>query len=184
MRSGGSKNKGSSFERKVCELLSVWVSHGKSKNLFWRSAISGGRATIGKKSGKDYRHQAGDICSVAPEGHALTGVYLIECKFYRDLQIDSFLIENKGNLARFWEQACKQAKDHNRSPMLIAKQNQKNPIVLTNRRNSFSNPVLQTFNGIMVHLLSDILKTEFIVAQKKGVERFRSKSPPKAAEPS
>src|ERR1700677_4372549 len=129
MRSGGGKSKGSGWERELCTKLSLWITHGKKDDCFWRSAMSGGRATVHKKKGKDIR-QSGDICSVSPEGHALTDVFFIEAKFYRNLQIDKFILERKGILAKFWLQACKQAHDHKLEPMLIARQNQRVPIVI------------------------------------------------------
>lgn len=127
------KQKGSAFERTVCRLLSQWVSHGKHDDLYWRSAMSGGRATVAKKKGIDVR-QAGDITSVSPEGHALTDLFYLECKFYRDLQIDSFILDNKGKLAEFWRVAKREAKRHNRLPMLIAKENRREPIIITRER--------------------------------------------------
>ena len=46
MRKGGGKEKGSSFERLVCKRMSMWLSKGERDDLFWRSAMSGGRATV------------------------------------------------------------------------------------------------------------------------------------------
>jgi hypothetical protein len=122
MRVGGGKNKGSEFERKVCVELSLWVTKGARKDVFWRTAMSGGRATVHQRKGVDIR-QAGDICSVAPEGHALTDTWFIECKHYRDLNIASFLINNRGVLARFWTEVCSKAAKQNKQPMIIAREN-------------------------------------------------------------
>lgn len=117
------KKKGSAFERDVCRKLSLWVSRGKKSDLFWRSAMSGGRATVARHKGESVR-QAGDITAVAPEGHVLTDRYYVECKFYRDLDILSFLFHNKGKLAGFWKDTVRESDRHNcREPMLIAKQN-------------------------------------------------------------
>jgi hypothetical protein len=117
-----SKAKGSGFERLVCRRLSLWVSHGKNEDLFWRSSLSGGRATVAQRKGRNVR-QAGDICSVAPEGHVLTDDYFIECKSYRNLGIGQFLVSDKGSLVKFWKVACKEARNYGRRPMLIVKQN-------------------------------------------------------------
>jgi hypothetical protein len=129
MRAGGGKSKGAGFERVVCKLLSLWISKGKRKDCFWRSAMSGGRATLGKKRGEDLAHQAGDICAVHPMGHALTDSYFIECKRIRDAQWDRFLFGG-GILARFWKIAVKQAVDHDRWPMLIVQQNRGEALVI------------------------------------------------------
>ena len=122
--------KGSAFERKICRALSRWISGGKHEDLFWRTAMSGGRATLGKRKGLDIR-QAGDICSVAPQGHAFTDLWFVECKCVRDLNFTSFLVNNKGLLAGFWKTACRQAKAHHRNPMLIVKENHCPILVIT-----------------------------------------------------
>lgn len=121
------KQKGGEWERQVCKLLSLWVSAGEHKDLFWRSAMSGGRATVARGAVR----QAGDICAVAPEGHSLTDRYYIECKIYKDLNLARFFIEQKGQLAAFWHETIKQAAIYNRSPMLVAKQNLYPAIVVT-----------------------------------------------------
>jgi hypothetical protein len=51
MRKGGGKQKGSQFERDVCRELSLWVSHGKQEDVYWRSAMSGGRSTVAALKG-------------------------------------------------------------------------------------------------------------------------------------
>jgi len=50
MRKGGGKAKGASFERDICRRLSLWVSAGKQEDVFWRSAMSGGRSTVADSS--------------------------------------------------------------------------------------------------------------------------------------
>ena len=163
MRKGGGKAKGSAYEREICKLLSRWVSHGKHDDLFWRSAMSGGRATVAKKKGVDIR-QTGDICSVSPEGHALTNLFYLECKFYRDLQIDSFIFEDRGKLAEFWRVAKSHARDHKLSPMLIAKQNGRKPLVIVRpgRMETICNINVDSFTtGPCIWFLDDMLKSKF-----------------------
>lgn len=130
MRPGGGKSKGSAFERKVCVQLSMWVTKGKSKDCFWRSSMSGGRATIHVAKGGINR-QAGDICAVAPEGHKLTDIWFFECKHVRDLKVDRFFVDESGPMWLYWKQCMKQANDHAKRPMLIAKQNNMEPLVVT-----------------------------------------------------
>jgi hypothetical protein len=122
MQRGAGKRKGSSFERVICKSLSLWITKGKSADAFWRSSLSGGRATVAHRKGQSVR-QAGDICAVAPEGHSLTDRFYFECKHYRDLKWDRFILEGAGPLAKFWKEARKQALVHGREPVLIAKQN-------------------------------------------------------------
>lgn len=122
MKTGSGKQKGSAFERKVCKQLSLWVSHGKKEDLFWRSAMSGGRATVARSRGRDVR-QAGDITAVAPEGHELTNAAYIECKHYRDLALTAFVLEGRGTLAKFWFRTRDEALKRQKFPWLVAKQN-------------------------------------------------------------
>lgn len=120
MLKGAGKRKGGSFERLVAKELSLMVTQGKRTDVFWRSSLSGGRATVHKHG--DVR-QAGDICAVAPEGNYLVSQFYFECKFYRELAIARFVIENKGPLARFWAKTQMEARKHDRQPVLIARQN-------------------------------------------------------------
>lgn len=138
MRRGGGKGKGSAFERLVCKRLSMWVSHGEREDLFWRSAMSGGRATVGRRKGVDLAHHAGDISATHPDGHLLTDQWYIECKAYKDLRIESAMIEGKGTLANFWREACEQATAHKRMPLLILKQNNTRMLLVLPRASMLS----------------------------------------------
>jgi hypothetical protein len=112
------KQKGGEYERSICKQLSLWVSKGKDVDLYWRAAISGGRATVQKGKVR----QSGDITAVAPEAHVLTDKLYIECKFYKNLSIDCF-IKGKGTLIDFWKVAVKESSKYNKIPVLIFKQN-------------------------------------------------------------
>jgi len=126
------KSKGASFERLVCKHLSLWVTNGKKEDVFWRSAMSGGRATLLQRKGKAAQNSAGDITATGEEGHRLTDKYFIECKAYRILDIIPFVLGMKrGALWKFWTEACKQAELHNKSPLLIAKQNGLKPLAIS-----------------------------------------------------
>jgi hypothetical protein len=129
MRRGGGKNKGSAFERKICKQLSLWVSFGKQSDCFWRSAISGGRATVQHRKGVKVR-QSGDIVSVSPEGHVLTNSWYVECKHVRSLDLASFILKRKGKLAKFWQTATREAEKHDKDALLIAKQNNQPVLVM------------------------------------------------------
>lgn len=120
------KQKGAGFEREICVALSKWITNGEKIDCLWRSAMSGGRATI--KRGEV--RQAGDITAVSPEGHALTDRFFIECKSYKNLSLDA-LIKEKGTLVDFWNVATREAKSHNKLPLLIFKQNRWPVIVCT-----------------------------------------------------
>ena len=129
MRAGGGKAKGSSFERMICKALSLWVSRGEEEDLFWRSAMSGGRATVSRKTtGRTLARQAGDITATAPEGHKLTDLFYIECKFVKTLGITNFVYDRGSPIRGFWDVAVREAHAHKREAMLIAKEN--NGIIL------------------------------------------------------
>jgi hypothetical protein len=170
-----SKAKGSGFERLLCRKFSLWVSHGQDEDLFWRSSMSGGRATIAQRKGRNVR-QSGDLCAVSPKGHALTDVFFIEAKAYRNLQMAKFLLLGTGPIAKFWEVAFEQALSHGKYPMLVCRQNGLPIIVLVRRLNL--NRVLRLYvkgtgeveidlaavihrKGYDVYLLEDLLKCQF-----------------------
>jgi hypothetical protein len=153
------KQKGSQFERDVCKALSLWVTHGKRTDAFWRSAMSGGRATVHKHG--DVR-QAGDITAVAPEGHKLTDSHYIECKFYKDLNFDG-LIKGSGKLLDFWEKTLLQATRYQRIPVLIAKQNMLPTLLITDdnfdQRNLRPMIVARRYN-LRLYIFDELMKTK------------------------
>ena len=116
------KQKGSSFERKTCKELSLWISYGIREDLFWRSAMSGGRSTVALKKGKKFKTSSGDISAIHSLGFQLTEKFLIECKHYKNLEFAG-LIHNRGKLVAFWQKAQMEAINHSQLPILIAKQN-------------------------------------------------------------
>jgi hypothetical protein len=122
-RKGRGKIKGGRFEREICKRLSLWVSKGKRDDLFWRSAMSGGRATLQLRKGVVNKSQSGDMTAIAPEGYALCEECLFEYKFYTNLNIAEGLIKGTGELRKFWRETTKAAKHYGKKPVLIAKQN-------------------------------------------------------------
>jgi len=128
VRDGGGKQKGAQFERDVAVGLSKWASSGTREDLFWRSSMSGGRATVGRKKGKELIAQAGDLSAIHPLGAPFLDKFLVEMKFYKDLQYAGILT-GTGYLVKFWNSTVTEANNYKKHPMLIAKQNQK-PIVI------------------------------------------------------
>lgn len=124
MRKGGSKEKGSSFERKICKRLSLWLSYGTRDDLFWRSAMSGGRATLAFKRGGSNITQAGDITAIDELGMRLSNLFTVECKSYKDLYLGDLIFERRADgLVSHWRRACEDAERADKQPVLIAKQN-------------------------------------------------------------
>lgn len=87
-------------------------------DVFWRSAMSGGRATVAK----GLVRQSGDITAVAPEGHILTDFLYIECKHLKNISFDS-LIKLNGPLLQIWHKTIAEADKYNKHPVLIFRQN-------------------------------------------------------------
>ncbi len=149
MKSGGGKSKGSQFERDVCKKLSNWISYDLRDDLFWRSAMSGGRATVGMKKGIVRSNQAGDITSIDPLGQNLIDTFVIECKFYKNIQLHSLLFGTPKNnsIFEFWRVLNEKASELNKDPMLIIKQNGM-PTLLCIRESS-STVKKRNFNRIL-----------------------------------
>ena len=156
-----SKAKGSQFEREVCRALSKWVTNGKHADCFWRSAMSGGRATVAHRKGDRVR-QGGDIASVSPEGHILVDKYVIECKHVHDLWLASFMLRNTGHTAKFWAKLIEEAKRDHKLPMLIAKENRGDIIIIAKTLNRYANPLITIpARGCNLYLFSDVVASKF-----------------------
>jgi hypothetical protein len=130
MRAGGSKQKGSAFERQMCKSLSLWASSGLREDLYWRSSMSGGRSTIQVKKGKQNTTQAGDISSIDRTGSEFIERFCVECKHYKTLDLIPGIIQNRGALHGFWKRLLKDAAGVKKLPILIAKQNRLPTLVL------------------------------------------------------
>lgn len=110
------RGKGSQFERDICKKLSLWISRGERKDLFWRSAMSGGRSLP---------TCAGDISAVHPDGHVLTDKFVIECKHHKaSIFLPILFPRGKKPLIRgWWDKLKAEADKFGRRPMLIIREN-------------------------------------------------------------
>jgi len=133
MRKGGSQKKGATFERYCCRELSKWVTRGKREDIFWRTAMSGGRASIAFKSGTILSAQAGDISAIDPAGMKFVDNFLVDSKHFKNLDIDA-LIKRRGNLVNFWLALCRDAEKFDKIPFLIARQNNFPILVLSTKK--------------------------------------------------
>lgn len=129
--------KGSQFERDMARLLSKWWTDDKRDDVFWRSAMSGGMATVRARKGETKVNQIGDLVAVDPIGAPLLEAFVIELKRgYKQWAILD-LLDSKNTksavLHKFIEQVqheCKIAAIKNF--LLICKKDKRNPIVITN----------------------------------------------------
>ena len=127
-KSGGAKGKakGSAFERDICRTLTEYVTGNKRPEVFWRTAGSGGKASIERKLGIKNAIMAGDICCVNPrkkKAVAFTSVFSVECKFYKSFSFDSLLLQEKNLVLNWWFKCVKEARASDKQPLLIFKKN-------------------------------------------------------------
>ena len=131
MKKGGGGQKGGAFERLICKELSKDMTKGQRKDIFWRTSMSGGRATLLRNvHGQRDLSQAGDISATDPIGHWLTDQFLIECKHHRDCELDRYLINRGGKIAKWLKKAVKEA-DRTKGFLLVFKQNNMPTLVIT-----------------------------------------------------
>ena len=131
MRAGGSHAKGASFERVTCKALSMWMTMGVRDDLFWRTAMSGGRATVQRKAGILNVAQQGDIGLIDTQGVWFMERFVVECKHVRDLKIMEGIVKGTGALVQFWNKLNDDL-PVGRYPLLIARENRVPTILLTN----------------------------------------------------
>lgn len=127
MRPGGGKAKGSGFERAICEKISLWLSHGERKDLMCRTVGSGGQFTAAINRGTQ-AGLAGDIRSQDPIAEQLCKSFVIECKFWRDLEMVKFL-DRQGELYAALEKVMLEGTTVKKSWMLVAKQNNRKELL-------------------------------------------------------
>lgn len=167
MRLKNPKAKGGAFEREVAKSLSLFVTSGKRADCFWRSSLSGGRATVAHLKGKDVR-QCGDICAVAPEGNAFSEQWYVECKHMKTLKIGEFIVKRTGPLYRIWKHTIKCAKKFNRDPLLIVRQNTW-PTLCISRTNHLAHwiqPWVHT-DGMDISLFDALVQSRYEPPQKR-----------------
>lgn len=128
MKPGGGGIKGRKFERTISKKLSIWWSNGERDDLFWRTQGSGARATTRSKRGIKTEGQDGDIASTSNESIIFAASFIIECKNYKSINIWNIFTNKKCDFQGWWIKLKSQAKDVNKRPLLIAKENN-HPIV-------------------------------------------------------
>lgn len=132
MKAGGSPRKrpsaigakkGPAFEREICKSLSLWISGGERDDIFWRTAMSGGRATIGLRAGKKRDAQAGDISAIHSLGERLLNHVVVDTKWYGDIQFLGAVFNDRGRVYSWWHELLVHADSFGKKPMLIVRQN-------------------------------------------------------------
>ena len=158
MISGGGKQKGGNFERLICKKLSLWVSYGKRDDIFWRSAMSGGRATVGLKKGIKRTNQFGDITAIDPMGQKLIDTFIIECKAYKNIQLQSMLFgkPKDNSIYGFWLKLHEQATLLCKDKMLIIRPNNLSILICLDKDSCFRQILRDTYDIKPLAVFSNI----------------------------
>lgn len=122
--------------------------------------MSGGRATLQyHRDNKINRRQSGDLSAIGQGAYEFCEQTFIECKHYRDLQIDRSLLCCTGQLYSFWLKTVAEAKRYDKRPLLIAKQNLYPTLAITDTAMFGKSPIL-TVNPwrALVYLFDDATK--------------------------
>ena len=122
------KQKGNSFERKISEALSLWLTDGAEKRAVWRSDTSGGAATVWAKKKEEARYvlaNSGDIKQVADKGlydklDKYFERFVVECKSYKEIEL--YPPFNK-TLTNWFDQLIREKETTGKKAVLIAKAN-------------------------------------------------------------
>ena len=112
------KTKGSNYERDFAKRLSMWWSYGQLQDAFWRTSLSGGKATIDNSD-----VHVGDICALRPIAVPLENCVVFELKrgYTKSLLLDWLLLGVTSLVGQWWEKGYKQATTLNRKFILIVK---------------------------------------------------------------
>lgn len=165
-RAGGKavngSQKGAAYERLIAKQFSLWISMGRTADLLWRSAGSGGRSTMRRKqTGKGIDYHASDIAPLHPDAEPFSGTFTLECKSYRSIELRQVLYDWKASIvAKWWAQACRDAASVNRFPLLVMKENQKPSLVVIGkqaRELSLSGLALLPHHDVVILPLADLI---------------------------
>jgi len=152
-------NKGAEFERAQAKLLSLWASEGKSKDLLWRTGMSGGRHTIGALKNHGY----GDLQVLKPTPEALKfmSTFCVELKHYKTFDLTSEWLNDKSNLKIWWAKLKREASDNKVQPLLIVKPNLKPAMMFFDK--NYINRCLRPFSLSLLSRVELIFGAEHLV---------------------
>jgi hypothetical protein len=130
MKVGTSKSKGNRFERDIAKKLSIW--YFQDPDALIRNPGSGSIATIrSAQNGSKEAYMgipAGDIMQI--KRHDLPFPFSVEVKHHKVLVLEHLLFEKKNSLIyKFWRQCTRDAGISGKIPLMIFKENYKNPVV-------------------------------------------------------
>ena len=133
--------KGKDFERETSRELSMWITGNKDPDAVWYTKSSGGRATRRKQLYNESRkYDHGDL---GPDDSSTefffnrfslelkTGYASKRTKSYQLWSILDMIDSQQGTpwIYQFWSEACLDAKESEREPMLIFRRLRRNPCI-------------------------------------------------------
>ena len=133
-KKGSGKEKGNSFERSICKLLSEWWA-GEGADIYWRTANSGGRSTVRSRKKVESKH-CGDVGAIDAIGEPLLKVVSLELKRgYKGVSLSDLLDRSESSAQTKIEEWIQQAKDAQRNSgslhwMIIHKRDKKSALVI------------------------------------------------------
>ncbi len=166
-----SNAKGAGYERGICGKLSLWVTNMQREDIFWRSAMSGGRANVpSRRRGKPrFSGQAGDIVAVQAEGMLLTDHFVLECKHLKRAVPRQALYGMKGPFGNVWDILQNEAIRAKKYPLLFFRENRVPDLVAFDHRGlemfeaaasyltlQFTLPKLDCHGMLLRDLLTDV----------------------------
>lgn len=134
-----SSKKGSAFERELCKQISLWWTKDLEEprsDCFWRTAGSGGRATVRSKKNQKTAGHYGDICATDTVGIPFLKLVTLEVKRGYSRHTIADLLDKPDGAAKqmyekWFEQAEKSAKDAGSySWMIIVKRDRRETLVI------------------------------------------------------
>ncbi len=127
-----SKAKGSQWERDVGKMLSLWLTKSERGDIFSRNVLSGGSFTLAEGAGKLSSRAPGDLMAAHPLAFAFLSRFSVECKHLANIGLEAYLLDPKAqtSLGQIISLASRQAKHISLEYMIVAKQNNREAIVL------------------------------------------------------
>jgi len=145
-----SKPKGNEFELLLGKQFSLWLSQGERTDLFVRNVLSGGAFSLAAAKGKQ-RGVPGDLFAADPIAFEFLRYFMVEGKHWKNLQFESALWNNTGELTKAIRYAEAQAQASNRHLLFAARQNYRPILLLTSTK--IGECFLRTRPGLLHHLL-------------------------------
>jgi hypothetical protein len=150
------KAKGTNYERDFAKRLSSWWTYGNVQDSFWRTSLSGGKATVNHSD-----VHVGDICAIRPVAVPLENCVVFELKrgYNKSIILDWLLLGAASLIGQWWEKGYNQAAALNRKFILIVKHDHYPEIAFMLEEQIPGNPPRRLLHngGIACFVLEEVL---------------------------